>query len=365
MAEKFSKTRIIKVISLVSLILGIILLPKMSMSNQNRICLPSEPGYSAYFGFSVAINERYLAVGDFNANRVSIYTCDDSNQWTKSRYILPPTNSVPHRVGRGFGQNLKLDDDILLIGAATRQSTTDVVNLEEFQFVDESLATFVGQYLAKLSSKAEIQTLDFSLDTEPGFAKFTILSEGKVKQIVLPDNGEEEFSYSTAHYQNLFLVGSPNKDTGGGAWLFELDKPEKKPLKISLPNTYLGTTVAVSEEFIAVGFNADYLDAERNQNLLVKTLIRSVDSGATSVIDEVGILSLSRNILAIMRPELRSRGLPALLKVFHLDRDATPNLILCREHEYLIDASVQNGFLVTVEGNYSSGINVCLESIHQ
>ncbi|MBE9046211.1 hypothetical protein IQ255_17665 [Pleurocapsales cyanobacterium LEGE 10410] len=357
--------RIIKVIPSIILIIGIVLLPKMSMSNQDRICLSSEPGYSAYFGFSVAINERYLAVGDFNANRVSIYTRDNSDQWTKSRYISPPTNSVPHRVGRGFGRNLQLDDDILLIGASTRQSTKDVANLEEFQFVDESSATFVGQYLAKLSSEAEIQTLDFSIDTTPEFVKFTILLEGEVKQITLPDNGEEEFGYSTAHHQNLFLVGSPNKDTGGGAWLFELDKPEKKPLKLSLPNTYLGTKVAVSEEFIAVGFDGDYLDIDYDTNLLKKTLIRSINSGVISVIDEVGILSLSKNILAVMRPELPYDSKPPLLKVFRLDSDTTPNLIICREQKDLIDARVQNGFLVTVEGSYSSGINVCLESLDQ
>lgn len=335
------------------------------MISSNRICLPSEPGYSAYFGFSVAINDQYLAVGDFNANRVSIYTCNNSDQWTKSRYILPPTNSVPHRVGYGFGRSLKLDGDVLLIGAATRQSTKDVANLQEFQFIDESSATFVGQYLTKLSSEAEIQTLDFSIDTTPEFVKFTILLEGEVKQIVLPDNGEEEFSYSTAHYQNLFLVGSPNKDTGGGAWLFELDKPEKKPLKLSLPNTYLGKTVAVSEEFIAVGFDATSYGVDDTPNLLKKTLIRSVDSGATSVIDEVGILSLSKNILAVMRPELPDNPKPPLLKVFRLDSDTTPNLIICREQKDLIDARVQNGFLVTVEGSYSSGINVCLESLDQ
>ena len=85
------------------------------MSNSNRICLPSEPGDSAYFGFSVAINERYLAVGDPNANRVSIYTRDNSDRWTRTKYILPPKNSVPYKLGRGFGRILELDDDALLI----------------------------------------------------------------------------------------------------------------------------------------------------------------------------------------------------------------------------------------------------------
>ena len=343
---------------------------KLSMSNSNRICLPSEPGYSAYFGFSVAINDKYLAVGDFNANRVSIYTRDNSHQWTRTKYILPPTNSVPCRVGRGFGRNLKLDDDsllisdeVILISPETEQYIEGVVESEEFQFVD-SAPVFAGRYLAKLSSEAEPQRLKFYPNTAPGSSEFRMLSEGKVKRIVLPDNGEEEFGYSVALHKNLFIVGSPDSDTGGGAWLYELDKPEKKPLKLVHPNTYMGTTVAISEQFAAVGDRGGFVGFSHVTDLPKKTLIRAIDSGVTSVIDEVGILSLSKDILAVMRPELPDNVRPEVLKVFHLNNNATPNLILWREHEHIIDAFVQNGFLVTVENTYCSGIKVCIESIH-
>ena len=49
----------------------------MSMSNPNQTCLTSEPGDSVSFGFSVAINNKYLAVGDPTANHVAIYIRDN------------------------------------------------------------------------------------------------------------------------------------------------------------------------------------------------------------------------------------------------------------------------------------------------
>lgn len=340
------------------------------MSNSNRVCFTSEPSDTGSFGSSVAINNKYLAVGDPYANRVSIYTRDNSQQWTRTNYILPPINSVPYKLGRGFGNNLRLDndallisDEIILITPETEQYTKGVVDSEEFQFV-ESVPVYVSTYLAKLSSEAEPQRLKLSPNTTPpGFSKFTMLSEGKVKQILLSKNGEENFGYSAALHNNLFIVGSPCFNTGGGAWLFELDQPEKQPLKLKLSNTYLGTTVAISEQFAAVGDRGRFAGFCEDSDLPRKTLIRAIDSGATSVIDEVGIISLSENILAVMRPKVPDEESPALLKVFHLDKNATPNLIFRREKPK--NALVQNGFLVTVEGTYSSGIRICIEPIHQ
>ena len=339
------------------------------MSELDRICINPEPGDSSYFGFSIAINSEYLAVGDPNANRVCIYTRNNCKQWIRSKYILPPVNSVSYRIGRGFGRNLTLNDNVLLINdeiilisSETQQYIKGIVDPEEFQFVD-SVPVFVSKYIAKLNSKAELQRIKFYPSKTPGFVEFTMLSKGSLKQIILPDNGESKFGYSSALYKNLFLVGSPCLNTGGGAWLFELDKPEKKPLKLSLPNTYMGTTVAISEQFAAVGDRAGFVSFDDVSDLPKKTLIKAIHSGATSVIDEIGTLSLSKNILAIMRPKLPDRIRPEVLKVFHLDDNAAPSLILCRQNEHIVNAFIQNSFLVTVEDNCSSGIRICLESM--
>ncbi|MDJ0631997.1 MAG: hypothetical protein QNJ34_02285 [Xenococcaceae cyanobacterium MO_188.B29] len=153
----------------------------------------------------------------------------------------------------------------------------------------------------------------------------------------------------------------------GGAWLFNLNQPKSKPLKITAPDASIGSSVALNKRFAAVGnvlFGWD-IDTE----LPLKTLIRAIDSGSTTVIDSYGELSLSGNILAIMRFRSADYEITALLKVFRLDDNAKPELIIERGHP-VERAWVQNGFLVTVERHFDPNvrpvrhIKVCLEPVH-
>ena len=57
-------------------------------------CVNSLYDDSVAFGFSVALNERYLAVGDPRANHVVIYTRNNSGKWIRSKELSPPTDSV-------------------------------------------------------------------------------------------------------------------------------------------------------------------------------------------------------------------------------------------------------------------------------
>ena len=91
------------------------------MSNPNQICFYTEPGDTNSFGSSVAINDKYLAVGDPNANRVVVYENDLSDQWQRHREIYPPEDSIPYKVGNGFGRNLSLDKNGLIVNALTQQ----------------------------------------------------------------------------------------------------------------------------------------------------------------------------------------------------------------------------------------------------
>ena len=87
------------------------------------------------------------------------------------------------------------------------------------------------------------------------------------------------------------------------------------------------------------------------------------------MIDSYGELSLSGNILAIMRFRSADYEITALLKVFRLDDNAKPDLIIERGHP-VERAWVQNGFLVTVERHLDLNvrpvrhIKVCLEPVH-
>ena len=350
---------------LVLALLWVVLSAKVTMSNPNRVCFTPEPGDSNSFGLSVAINDKYLAIGDPGANHVIIYTRDNSGQWVRTKKIFPPKNSTPYKYNSGFGRNLQLDGDVLVISAITYQETRDVTNPEDFQQRTILTSIFYGRYLIKLDSETETKAIDLPVEKKPGFVKFNLLSEGKIKSITLPDRGEDRFGESFALHNNLLLVGSPSDYEERGAWLFDINHLDNEPLKITYPDVDIGQSVAISEQFLALGEDGipRYRPFTFTNQDPQKTLIRNIRSGSTTIIDGVGELSLSGNILARMLPRSADREQTSLLEVFRLDDNATPRLITKHEY-YLSRAWVQNAFLVTVESNYNDEIfKVCVESI--
>lgn len=362
--------------SLISLfiIIGVVLFTQISMSNPNKFCIAPEAGDNGIPGSKV-INDKYLVIGDSRKNRVTVYSRNNSGEWVKTREILPPKNSIPYKYGEGFGSSVKLDGDTVLIYASISRETTELENPEDFQYIFDAysregakkiedfepsdrprlfISVFAELYLAKLNLDEEIQTFDFNREETSGFKKFPYLSEGRLKQIILPDHGEQFFGMDWAYHNNLFLVGSPSYYRGGGGWLYDLNRPEIEPTRLAISNTFMGETVAVSDKFAVVGASVvdpeirDF-EAEGAPELPRKILIRAIETGATTVIEDLGRLSISGNILAIMH--YGSDFTPYhLLKVFRLDKDATPHLII--EREDINHAWVQNGFLVTSERKY-------------
>ena len=351
-----------RIIYLLVLVLSGLLFPKTSLSNPNQTCLTSEPGDSSSFGFSVAINDKYLAVGDPTANHVVIYTRDNQEKWLRTKEIVPPVDSIPDKIGRGFGRDLQLDGNVLVINALTSQLIKDRINPE----------IFYGRYLIKLDSETEVQAIDLPMEKESEVVKFNLLSEEKIQQVTLPNNGEKAFGehtglgYNFAFDNNLLLVGSPAYPQGSGAWLFNLAQLESKPLKLTISDAYIGMTVALNEQFAVVG---DLFGETIYDQLPPKTLIRSLSNGSTKVIDSYGELSLSGNILAIMRFPSFDNSRTALLEVFRLNNDAKPHLIIKRGHP-IERAWIQNNFLITIQRIYffddrpSKNVQLCLESVH-
>jgi hypothetical protein len=354
-----------RTIYLIVIVLCRVLQAKMSMSNPNRICFFPEPGDTNYFGSSVVINDKYLAVGDTGANRVIIYTPDDSGKWSKTRKILPPVDLNLDEDDL-FGSNLELDGAILTISARTKNPEAQIAHLSRKARL--LARDSYWRYLINLNTETEVKLIDLLMKKEPGLARFNLLRQGKIEQFVLPDMGEENFGSNVSFYgsqvalhQNLLLVGySSSYDQTGGAWLFNLAQPKAEPLKVAVEGVALGSTVAISQQFAAVGFNGVTWYFPRGRRKSPKTLIANLHNGSTTVINSFGELSLSGNILAVMRPRSPDGEQTPLLEVFRLDENTTPHLVLRRTN---IDrAKVQNGFLIlSKEFHYCQ---VCIKTLH-
>lgn len=156
--------------------------------------------------------------------------------------------------------------------------------------------------------------------------------------------------------------------------MFDLEHLEVEPIKIVPENIDFATisfggTVAVSHQFVAIGHNGrlwgtpvSMYPYPNNPHPFAKTLVKNLKNGSTKVIDSCGKLSLSKDILAVMRPGSPDWEQRPLLEVFYLDENATPHLIIRRTN--VSDAWVQNGFLVFVK--YLSDFRfsqVCIESL--
>ena len=331
------------------------------MSNLNRVCLTPEPGDSNFFGNSVAINENYLAVGDLGANKVVIYTLDNYGQWSRAREIVPPADLAFDREGFMFGGGLELDGDVLTISARIKNVNSSKTNFSSSTVADILSQYSYKRYLINLKTDTEIHPIELLMQREPesNLIRFNLLHEGKIKQFVLPDPdikiknlGSKEISpiSNVALHKNLLLVGYSLQDWAGGAFLFDLDRLNAEPLKLTVEKATLGTSVAISEQFAVVGYHGirwyfahPSITIERP----FKTLIKNLNNGLVSVVQTFGVLSLSGNILAVMRPGNREEELGNPLQVFRIDQNS--NLHLIMKQENLCQAKVENGFLVTIE----------------
>ena len=330
---------------------------------------------------SLSINDNYLVIGDNKANKVDIYEKNSQGQWRKSREIYPPKNSIPYKVGNGFGGNLKLNKNTLMIDAVTVKSTVDVSDSDCFHINESLNSVFLGKYFIRLDRELEVTTINFPLEQKEGFSQFYILYEGNPKLITLSGNGKEYFGGYIAVHNDLLLIGSPSNRTGGKGLLFNLKALEKPPIELTTDNANLGDTVAISEQFAIVGHSGyktyDIVEYEilSPKSLHPKTLIKSLKNSSTFVLNSSGYVSLDKNILAIMRPGYYSSSLTQspCLQVFCIDKDSTPHLILERkyskdwmlEENVLLKAKVQNGWLITIEDISHKIAQVCLEPIEQ
>ena len=325
----------------------------MPVYNITRI-IPEPEDNRDTFGAAIAINQKYLAVGDYDANRVIIYTRNNSGQWIRSKQVLPPKNSLPDEIDLGFGKEVQLEGNFLFISTYTTKKIKYVTNQEKFTRERRKGYIFDERYLVNLEDlKTEPKAVGMPMQKSDGLVTFNLFREGKMSKVTLPDRGEASFGASFAHYKNLLLVGSPSGTEERGAWLYNLDELNKEPEKLAAPNLLLGNTVALNERFAVVG-DRDYRQmgfrygGEDVPNKPKSTLIRVNKTGSIRTHPLRGRVSLSGNILAVMHPTGGDFVNGAVVEIYSLS-SAGAGFLFMRGN--VANAFVQNGFLITVLNN--------------
>ena len=354
--------------SLISLliIIGVVLSTQITMSNPKRFCIEPDADASRTFGQNIAINDKYLVFTDSLRNKVTVYTPDDSGEWEKAKEISPPADlDLGKKYSSAFGTGIELDGDRLAISART--TNPEWLKASQSQRGIGIIPRYLyWRYLTNLKIGTLLEPIDLLVEPESDKVHFNLLRKGKIEQFILPKMGKrvlgsnsEVFDRMLALDENLLLVGYLSEEDTGGSYLFDLARPEAEPIELSVEDTALGGTIAVSQQFAVVGFDGIYwqfTSGSRSRSFM--TLIRNLENGATNVIKSFGRVSLSGNILAVMHP-YHYEAPTVFLELYRLDKNAHAHLITKRK---VYRGEVQNGFLFTQEDHDS--YRVCIEPLH-
>ena len=367
MLNKSNYRLLFKSLILLLTIIGVVLTTQITMSNPKQFCIEPEPNATWTFGQNIAINDRYLAISDLVRNKVIVYTPDNSGGWEKAKEILPPADLDLSHASSWFAQEgIELDGDVLTISARTKNPKWLKKGLSQSQR-DEIPRNIYWRYLTNLKTETPLKQIDLLVEPEPesNEVRFNLLRQGKIEQFILPNMGKKVLGSNlrgtVALDENLLLVSYFSEDRTNGAYLFDLTQPKAEPIELSIENTAVGGTIAVSQQFAAVGFDGIRIFGQWTPGLRARsfmTLIRNLKNGATSTVKSFGKVSLSGNILAVMKPYDYDVAPTTFLEVYRLDENAHAHLI---DKRTVLKGEVQNGFLFTqkIDDSY----RVCIEPL--
>ena len=256
------------------------------------ICLESKPEDTFAFGKALAINDNYIAVGDPKANRVAIYSYDEANNnWSRTREIYPPKNSVIDRVGYGFGNSLVLNENQLIIGAYSQPKLETIGNepateesklakeyhgavyslllepkersfLQEIALPDSFKLT--GYSLTIFNNKIALGATDGTEPyTKPGKVLIVNPSTLQIEKIIKPPSSEQkfvDFGFVIDGNDDYLLVGSQGLTQNGGALLIDKVGKTEEILVIpdpKRPTTRAGSSVALKNNLMALSTSSE------------------------------------------------------------------------------------------------------------
>ncbi len=284
--------KIFKLLGVFLCVICLIILAKIFQdliySASSVTCLESKPEDTYNFGKALAINDNYIAVGDPEANRVAIYSYDNSKtNWSRTREIYPPKNSIISKVGSGFGSSLVFSKDQLIVGAYSEPKTTFFgkdVEGEQNEFGNDYHGAVYSlqldkdnqSYLKEIVLPESIKLTGYSITTfnnkialgattgkEPGEKNGKVLiinpTTLQVEKTIEPPSLEQkflDFGFVLDGNDNFLLVGSQGLTKQGGALLIDQAGKIEEISSVKDPTSPIfrsGSSIALSNHFVVVG----------------------------------------------------------------------------------------------------------------
>ncbi len=341
-----------------------------------EICLDRQIGDSYRVGESLTADQKYLAVGDPGANRVTVYRRTATQRWIKFRTISPPKNSLIDNIGSGFGYSLALTEDTLVIGAyASKQNPQDQERiLYPFQpFGRNGLAYTGAIYSTSIGSNAQLKRIDRSHAKE--LSGFSVVADaGKIAFGVLGYNNQNKTSKYTillsknnrrvidiggeiALHKDRLAVGRNIDKQQGHISIFNLRTPEILPEIIKVPLQGI-SAIELTDKFLIIS-EQKYLVSTSKETSEAKILVFDLLSRNSNLFAGPGSISAYENLFISSYPTTGDSEILGRISLF--DLSATPPKMLSTNRMNIKQSFLSKNFLFkTVNLSTSGGNNVMI-----
>lgn len=248
---------------------------------------------SSLFGSSIVVGGDNIFIGDPGSGKIFSYSNNSGDLWEESEVISAPSDV------KGFGHDLALDGNTLIIGSYSR------IQKEEggvYEYRREA-------GIREVARSDDAYILGFSVAAHSGRVAYSrrerndpAHQSGSV--VVLRGNDLETF-YSRAYpdyfgssislYGHNLFVLAPAVGDNGGAFSFDLRQGAESIVQFSVPSS-LGRANAANEVLISGG--VCMISGAGSANQLKSVVWRNCDPTDAEIVNASGHISASNSIVA-------------------------------------------------------------------
>jgi hypothetical protein len=368
----------------------------LNIRSSSAVCLDQQAGDTHRFGDSLAASEKYLAIGDTQANRVVVYRHTASRKWERFRIIALPPNPPVSDPSANFGYNitykLAIAGDTLVIGKVI--SKMRPMGAEKLLYpyqppvqagtmVYSTQRNIAGMaytgavYRTSISVNSSLERIDQPKDNE--LAGFAVAVEGtKIAFAVVTYNDQNQFGGYTSIvggksrrklassgeisiHNNLLVVGSNIGNQQGRISIFNLANDNQSPKTVEIPSSV--AEIALTEKFVIVSeqlyFN-QFPQVNPSLSVNPKTLIINISNLSITPINGPGRISATGKRLVRAYPSTPDGSVRGKMELF--DLDTIPPKLLITNSDHVLRSIISKDYLFIAK-SHNSNVIICITDL--
>jgi hypothetical protein len=342
-------------------------------------CITPQPGDTPRFGDALVANDRFLAIGDTQANRIVVYRHTSQRRWARLRTIALPPNPPIANASSNAGYSsvtykLAISGDKLVIGkvVSKMRPTSQEAALYPYQPPAEKDMAYAGAvYSTSIATNSRLERIDRPKDKElaglsvagdGGKIAFSVATYDRQSSgYVTVISGDRRYSLAAsgeiALKKNLLVAGSTTSDRQGKLAVFNLADATPSPRTIAIPIPV--GAIAIADKYIVVAeqlFNGGFAPA-----MLPKTLFANIADLSITSVKGFGNISAYGNKLVLSYPNTDDGEAYGKIELFNLGTMPPKSLGSRKANVYL--SFLTNNYWFTVENkNFRTAICVASSS---